>query len=238
MATNLINGNFALNEPPKTLAEAVKRGQPISVVAKVTDMNAIYNQIEFSLIQAMAMLNLNLTIKESQYPFIVRELVDTFPNESIEDFQLCFKNGVTGKYGKIYNVDLSVLATWMGEYLDEKYSYIEREGIKNQAEESQIMNEAVSELIVRATESLTNEQQKEFDRKAMLRDKIIGSLSDEEVKKEGQEKPIRKPYTPPTAEEIKEKELRRQWGLENHDLHTGTKLPNWITFEEWKSKLK
>ena len=51
--------------------------------------------------------------------------MDAFPNESIEDFQLCFKNGVVGRYGKIYNIDLSVLATWMGEYLDEKYQYIE-----------------------------------------------------------------------------------------------------------------
>lgn len=181
---------------PRSIGEAVKSGQPISVISKVSGLDAVCNQLEFDLIKALSLLNLNLTIKEHQYPAIVRELVDMYPNESIQDFQLCFKKLVRGEYGKIYNIDLSVISLAMGEYLEEKYSYIERQ---NKIEQSQ--TDSVVEMIIEKTaETISKDtDQVKIDRSAILRDKIIGSLTDAEVKAEGQEKPVRKYASPDLA---------------------------------------
>ena len=165
---------------------------------------------------------------------IVRELVDTFPNESIQDFQLCLKNGVSGKYGKIYNVDLSVLATWMGEYLEEKYSYIERQ---QEIERSKLESSPIiDELILKTTEYLsTQPDAPKIDKTEILRDKILGSLSEAEIIEEGQEKPVRK-YIPPNEGYIKTHELRRKWMIECFDLYTGQPNENHMSFNEWLSK--
>lgn len=187
-------------------------------------MQAIYNQIEFSLIQAMAMLNLNLTIKESQYPFIVRELVDTFPNESIEDFQLCIKNGVTGKYGKIYNVDLSVLATWMGEYLDEKYQYMESHKEPENNEpipdvDYQAFKQRQQAMIDRDKE----EAMAEFNRKKSQALKEFGYFKAKNEYK-------------PDPEKGKEILLRQEWIRRNFDPLTSEKKEGWVDFDEWKKQ--
>lgn len=225
---------------PKTIQEAVKVGQPISVVAKVSGLDAIRNQIEFDLIKCMSLLNLNLGIKEHQYQFIVRELVDTFPNESIQDFQLCFRNGIKGYYGKIYNVDLSVLAIWMGQYLEEKYTYIEKEQKREQAEFNELQANVVSELIERTTKAIEQSETKEQSvvrNTEALRDRIIGRLSDAEIKAEGQEKPKRTPYKP-NEEAAREILLKQEWMKECFDPITGKPNDNYKPIEEWKKNLK
>ena len=235
MVLRLIEKDFKANSDlaPKTIAEAVNDGLPITVVSKVSGMDSVCAQIEFDLIKCLALLNLNLTIKEHQYPYIVQELVDTFPNESIQDFQLCFKNGVKGKYGKIYNVDLAVLAGWMGEYLDEKYAYIERQNEKVQSEEKEAQADVLSELIERTTQTLPEDQKPEKDNSATLRDRVIGRLSEAEIKLEGQERPHKPKYVPPDASYLEMMEKKREWGRLFHDLYTGNKTNDWIPFEEW-----
>lgn len=214
MALNLLEKKFEANSSlaPKTVAEAVEVGYPISVLAKVSGMDDIYAQVEYDLIKSLALLNLNLTIKDHQYPFIVRELVDMFSNESIQDFQLCFKNGVKGKYGKIYNVDLSVLSLWMAEYLDEKYQHIESKKVND-------LGEKLPEVDYEAFKERMKKQEKKVvtDFKAE-RERQLSQLS----------------YTPPDKDYVVEVELKREWGIRYHHPHTGEKLPNWITFEEFK----
>jgi hypothetical protein len=39
-----------------------------------------------------------------------------------------------------------------------------------------------------------------------------------------------------TPADLQERELRRQWGLENHDRLTGKPLSSWISFEKWKQQ--
>lgn len=206
---------------PRTVMEAIERGQPISVVAKVTGIEPVYNQVEFELIKCMALLNLNLTIKEAQYPHLAKELVETFPNESIEDFQLCFKKGIRGTYGTIYNVDLAVLSRWMGEYLEEKYQLIE--SAPKQEELSEVDYEAFKKRIEekRNQERERAEAQRE-EKKKLAQDIIEGKSG--------------LAYTPLTEEQLKERELKRLWGLECHDLYTGKPNSNYIPFEQWKKQ--
>lgn len=182
---------------------------------KIVGIEAIYNQVEFDLINSLALLNLNLTMKESQYPFVVRELVDTFSNESIQDFQLCFRNGVKGRYGKIYNIDLSVLALWMSEYLEEKYQVIE------------------SGTVTDSTEALP-----EVDYERFKQRKAQEATKPTDFKKERESQLNRLNYTPPSEEYVRTQELKRQWARECTDLHSGKILPNSPNFNDWLKNIK
>lgn len=223
-AVNLVKKNFEAvsASAPKTVKEAIQKGLPIISIAKVTGIEAIYAQVEFDLIKCLAMLNLNLTIKESQYPFIVRELVDTFSSESIEDFQLCFKNGVKGKYGTIYNVDLSVLSIWMGEYLEEKYQLIETGQIEDSTEGlPDVDYNAFKQR--KAQEWAKDTQEKESALKAEY----------ERQKKELEFAESRRGYVSPNEDYAKTLELKREWARKYTNMHTGEILPNSPKFEDW-----
>lgn len=224
MAVSLVKKDFEAVSAlaPRTVKEAIKNGLPIVSIAKVTGMEAIYAQVEFDLIKCLAMLNLNLTIKESQYPFIVRELVDTFSSESIEDFQLCFKNGVKGKYGKIYNVDLSVLSIWMGEYLEEKYQLIESGTITDSTEALPDVDYSAFKQR-KAQEWAKDTQEKESALKA--------EYERQKAELEFEEK--RRGYKAPDEDFVIKAELKREWAREHTDLHSGKILPNSPSFEEW-----
>lgn len=222
MAVNLLNRDFSKNQTPKTLQEAVKEGFPISVISKVTGIDAVYNQVEFDLIKYLSLLNLNLTVKENQYPFIVRELVDTFSNESIQDFQLCFKNGVNGKYGKIYNIDLSVLSLWMAEYLEDKYQLIESGTLKEKDEpipdvDYEKFKERRSAMQIKEAE----ERQAEFNRKKM---EAVNELEYMKTRNE---------YKPDDQKGI-DILLRQEWRKECFDPLTGEPRDNYLEFNEWK----
>lgn len=218
MVASLLNKDFAqVNSlAPRTVKEAIAKGQPIEMVSRVAGIEIVYAQVEFDLIKALSLLNLNLNVKEQQYPFIVRELVDMFSNESIEDFQLCFKKGITGAYGTIYNVDLSVLARWMGEYLDEKYQVIET----MQPEESK---ECIPDI----------DYQKFKERRNAELQAKQDTRSIDDIRK-SQLKEMQ--YTPPTEDYVRMTELKREWGRKYHDLITGNKTEDWVSFEEWITK--
>lgn len=187
---NLNSKNYGANNKlaPRTTGEAIERGQPISVVQKITGIQAIEAQIEFDLIAAMSVLNLNLTLKDYQFQVIARELVAAFPNESIEDFQLCFRRGCLGAYGTIYNVDLSVISNWMREYLEEKYQLIENKNYNQIKQEKDVDYEAFKVRLEHERE-LMNES--ESDRLKAERERQLKDLKLDEVKQG---------YTPPNED--------------------------------------
>ena len=42
-----------------------------------------------------------------------------------------------------------------------------------------------------------------------------------------------KGYKGPSEEQLLERKLKREWALKFHELNTGKRLDNWISFDEW-----
>lgn len=61
----------------------------------------------------------------------------------------------------------------------------------------------------------------------------ISSLTQEDIEKEGQEKPLKPTYIPPGKEYYVMNQLLIKYGRECTDPHTGRALPGALSFEEW-----
>ncbi len=69
---------------------------------------------------------LNIEIDNLSLQILIEDIVDVYKYDSIEDIQVCLKNGRQGKYGKTYNkLNMIVFGEWMSKHLEQKA--IERE---------------------------------------------------------------------------------------------------------------
>jgi hypothetical protein len=112
---------------PNTIEQAIK-GTPIAMLMRVVDRENIEAFLAVALTNVASMINVDerLNIQEHQIPFICKQLVDTYKNESLADFKICFERGAMGKYDdKLLRVDGAVITNWMNKYLEEKYQVIE-----------------------------------------------------------------------------------------------------------------
>jgi len=64
-------------------------------------------------------LGIELSNYESQ--ILIDDIVDKYKFDSIEDVQVCLKNGRQGKYGTTYNkLNMVVISDWMFKHLEDK----------------------------------------------------------------------------------------------------------------------
>lgn len=197
------------------------------MLLKIIDSIKIEALIAEQLFKVQRSINVDsrLNLQPEQIPAIAETLISTFPNESLEDFILCFKRGSMGLYDeKLLRVDGSVITHWMISYLDQKYQAVEtklmREKDKHGYESVETSKNADSWLKLwmesigyKPHETNGNEKINEFQRKRMQ-------------------------YTPPSAEQIKAKELHLQYIKENYDPITGKPLPNYQDEKTWLNQVK
>jgi hypothetical protein len=79
---------------PNTIEQAIK-GTPIAMLMRVVDRENIEAFLAVALTNVASMINVDerLNIQEHQIPFICKQLVDTYKNESLADFKICFERG-------------------------------------------------------------------------------------------------------------------------------------------------
>lgn len=154
-------------------------------------------------------------------------ILETYPTETFETIQRALTKPRT--VGKTWRLTPDVITEWMA-------FEIEQETIKR---EKEIHNAKQAEE--QTGEGWTDERFKEVV-KAI--DSATGftrgpALSPKEIREEGQEQPKQKgtiyPYT--TREEHIARAMKLAWMTECHDARTGEKLPNWMTFEDWKKTI-
>lgn len=119
---------------PIAIADAIRQGEPLVMMEKVTGENSIIRYIEFELIETTRMMNMNpgLLLQKHQIPLVAKTLYDNFKNESLEDFSLALKRGAAGFYNPegLFRLDGAVITQWIQRYLEEKYAHIEQETLR------------------------------------------------------------------------------------------------------------
>lgn len=185
--------------------------------------------LDVQLTRLVANLNLKWSLNDTQIKTIVEDLLDKYPNESLEDFILCFKKARQGEFGELIRLDGPIIFSWMHTYLDEKYKAVEDDLMKQKDEfyKSVIIDEASKDRFEEWKQSVN-----QFDGV-----KAVGKMTDEEIEAEGQEKPKREvyPYNESEAEIRLRETHERLWSMQERTIRD--RHPEW-TEEQIQERLK
>lgn len=195
--------------------------------------------VEFELIKLAERINVSGNLTDGQIQFIASQLVETYPNETIGDFKLCFERGSSGQYGKIFKLDGVEVGNWMKAYLDEKYQVMEKQLLKEKDDFYRYAKQNTDWLKLWAESIQKTDADggvKTTSRNMTFLNSIKG-MTDKEHEEKGKEKPKYEPYPVSSLAEVQKHELHLEWARTNHDVRTGDKLPTWKPEKEWLSLL-
>lgn len=141
--------------------------------------------------------NVHQNMNEQQLYTAADVIAETWYWFRIPDFQLCFKNGIAGKYGRVqYSIDITTFQAWLNAYSIERANEAERAAIKAhkeaktsapvQSEEAaKIMRELAAKFDVQkekpkeVTREMTDEQKlmnrimRQFDRRPRVNQHFV-----------------------------------------------------------------
>jgi hypothetical protein len=169
------------------------------------------------------MLSVGGNLRQGQSVEIAKILISEYPGESLQDFCLCLRNGLKGKYqidGKsdIFRFDVLVIMNWFKAYLSEKYDIVE-EKLKNEKDNLYAYVRTVAlppaqaykrvhDLPLVFSPVINKEARKllwerSFYAMSQMRGRRILPLTDNEILKEGRVKPPGKVHSSTAEGEIK-----------------------------------
>jgi hypothetical protein len=206
-------------------------GLPIKqLINSGADKIQIENIVAVLILKYGNMLAVSGGLKQGQALEIAKMLVEEYPYNSIEDFNVMLSRGVKSRYGQIFRFDISVIYDWMQKYTDEFYE--EKERLEKA--------DKVQHVVTMVHQDRTEEENKRIDEllNGFLKQiesveaKKPFSMSREDIQREGMENPHRPKYTP-DPEAVAMHEIRLRYYRENYDARTGTKKATWMGFDEW-----
>ena len=116
-----------------SIAEASK-GTKLMRLKNVVGVDTLADMIILLISDAISFFNLpeGKNMNSDQVVFTAHSVIEDYPNFSLEDFALCFKNGKTGKYGKNYSAfDGQILFSWLRAYdLDRDEVFVQQNKIE------------------------------------------------------------------------------------------------------------
>lgn len=172
-----------------TIKKIITEALPICELKREVPFHEIALALDIQLTRLVASLNLKWNLNDEQVKTIVEDLIDKYPNESLEDFILVFKLARTGHFkddngnGAIYRLDSAVIFGWMEQYLSEKYKALED---KLRAEKDDFKKQYVSE---KSDRNIFEEFMKLTESRP--HGKIAG-MSEADIRKYGQVNPAKK----------------------------------------------
>lgn len=170
-----------------TIQKIIHDAVPMIEMKRCVGSRQVAIALDVQLTRLVSNLNLKWNINDTQIKTIVEDLMDKYPNESLEDFIMCFKKARQGQFGELIRLDGPIIFSWMKEYLNEKYQAIESDLMKQKDEyyKSIIPDESAIERLEQWKQSIN--QADGF--------KQVAKLTEQEIESEGQEKPKATPYT-------------------------------------------
>lgn len=214
-----------------TVKKIIKTAVPISELSRVTGTRQIAIALDIQLTRLVANLNLKWSVNDSQIKTIVEDIIDKFPNETIEDFVLCFKRARQGEYGELVRLDSAIVFSWIARYLDDKYQVLEDE-LRNERDKFPHEMPEVEQ------DGPGYKAFKEYA-KSLKTGMKVPRISDADIKRYGQERPVEKTgtghprITEAGLEASQRLDLMREYGRQHTDIYTGKPLPGSPTFEQW-----
>jgi hypothetical protein len=213
--------------------EQVIQCPPISALVNAgAPKSSLEAVLAIEITKAANMLTVGGNLRQGQSLEIARDLIAQYPNESLEDFCYCLRNGVRGKYsesGKLFRFDSVVINEWFAKFLEEKYEAIE----------NRLMDEKDNHY---------NAYRKDTDWLQLMQDALketdspgingVPKLTDAEIKAEGQAKPKKPTYPSTSKSEIEQRLLHLEYLKANYDARTGEPLPNWMEERLWLEQNK
>jgi hypothetical protein len=167
-----------------TIEKIVDKGIPICEVARFAGTRQVAIAIDIQLTRLVANLNLKWSLNDAQIKTIVEDLIEKYPNETIEDFILVFKKARLGEFGELIRLDSPIIFTWMEKYLEEKYQVVEDKLMKEK-------DEFFRKVVPENSERDYLQEWLDSIKDAPEGIKRVRQLTDEEIKSEGQEQPKR-----------------------------------------------
>jgi hypothetical protein len=149
-------------------------------------MSQITAQLEFELIKVRDLVSVGGNLTTPQIQFIAEAILEAFPGETLADFKIACQRGCIGQYGEIFRLDGIVIRGWIEKYLDEKYQEVEKQARKfKEAERQKPDEKTLSPVALESLEKM----------RANLGDntKRYVGMTDAEIRRNGQEKPPKKP---------------------------------------------
>lgn len=173
---------------PSKISLATKE-PPLCDLIKIVGRSKIIIFLKLELAKLSERVNVGGNLTAGQIEFIATQLVEMFPGESLADFKICFERGAIGQYGEIFRMDGIVIRQWMEKYLEEKYTIIEEE-LKSEKDNLYAPvkpGEYNPDAHSRGLQMWLDEIQKGM--------KKVPGMTDQEIRKYGQEKPVYKTIT-------------------------------------------
>lgn len=213
---------------PKTIEQTFEQPKVKEMVLAIGEI-PVKRMVQFELIKLAELMSVGGNLNTAQVDFISEELMKMYPNETIADFKICFRNGAIGKYGDIQRMDGITIGKWMAEYLEEKYKILEE----------QLMKEKDDYYKIVTPENSERDWLKEWQDAVNNSDgfKPVRPMSQEEIKAEGQVDAKDKVYVFNESEaQIKLRETHdRLWTFQ--EMTVRERHPEW-TEEQIQERLK
>lgn len=129
---------------PATIEKAI--GQPpIVTLVRSVGAELVQLQVEYELTVLSTLVSVGGNLTNFSIPFIAKQLIQEYPNETLADFKLCFQRGAMGAYGAIQRLDGVTIGLWFKDYLEEKYQAVEAKlmGEKDKPYEVQVSKDVL-----------------------------------------------------------------------------------------------
>lgn len=113
------NAIDVVNSPSPTInATIVRLGERGEVVVRAMLVKTINSLLDF--------FNIGKTMNDSQIVTTINLIISDYSVLKMDDFILCFRRAMQGKYGKVYDrIDGEIIFEWLEQYLFEKANEVE-----------------------------------------------------------------------------------------------------------------
>jgi len=120
--SNLIKSK-RVNLPKEVSSQSrsVYEAHSSTAIRNISDKNVVVNSIHQSVNRSIADKGINMEVEDMKYlkKSITDDILNDFPNLSLQDIQICFKMGVRGNLGEYFGINVVTLYQWLKKYKEE-----------------------------------------------------------------------------------------------------------------------